>query len=48
MKAISNKGWINSNRENELIDDLMKRLHVRTTGREQEVKSLSGGNQQKW
>ncbi|MGP4069088.1 sugar ABC transporter ATP-binding protein [Halobacillus sp. B29] len=47
MKAISNKGWINSTKENDLIDDLMKRLHVRTTGREQEVKSLSGGNQQK-
>ncbi|MCA0984258.1 sugar ABC transporter ATP-binding protein [Halobacillus yeomjeoni] len=47
MKAISDNGWISSKREAELIDDLIGRLHVRTTGREQEVKSLSGGNQQK-
>ncbi|ARI75635.1 sugar ABC transporter ATP-binding protein [Halobacillus mangrovi] len=47
MKAISNKGWISSQKETKLIDELIERLHVRTTGREQDVKSLSGGNQQK-
>ncbi|RWZ54671.1 sugar ABC transporter ATP-binding protein [Halobacillus fulvus] len=47
MKAISGKGYISSKKEVNLIDDLIERLHVRTTGREQEVKSLSGGNQQK-
>ncbi len=47
MKAISDKGWISSTKEKRLIDDLIEKLHVRTTGREQDVRSLSGGNQQK-
>ncbi|QHE53915.1 sugar ABC transporter ATP-binding protein [Pontibacillus sp. HMF3514] len=47
MKAISDKGWISSKKEKKLIDDLIEKLHVRTTGREQDVRSLSGGNQQK-
>lgn len=47
LKAISNKGIISNNRETQLVEELIKRLHVRTTGKNQEVKSLSGGNQQK-
>ena len=47
MKAISSNGWISSTKENQLIDHLIEKLQVRTTGREQEVRSLSGGNQQK-
>ncbi|MFG6146964.1 sugar ABC transporter ATP-binding protein [Halobacillus sp. B23F22_1] len=47
LKTVSKNGWISNSKENELVDDLIKKLHVRTTGREQEVKSLSGGNQQK-
>lgn len=47
MKAVSKSGIISSSKENKLIDNLVKRLEVKTTGREQEVKFLSGGNQQK-
>lgn len=47
MKAISKNGVISSTKENELILNLIKRLNIKTTGGEQEVKSLSGGNQQK-
>ncbi len=47
LKAISRNGWISSSKENQLIDHLIDKLQVRTTGREQEVRSLSGGNQQK-
>lgn len=47
LKTISNNGFISGSKENKLVADLINRLHVRTTGEEQEVKSLSGGNQQK-
>ncbi|MCP3027212.1 sugar ABC transporter ATP-binding protein [Halobacillus sp. A5] len=47
LKAVSCGGWVSNARERDLVDDLIKKLHVRTTGRDQEVKSLSGGNQQK-
>ncbi|MCP3032347.1 sugar ABC transporter ATP-binding protein [Halobacillus sp. A1] len=47
LKTVSKNGWISSSKESVLVDDLIEKLHVRTTGREQEVKSLSGGNQQK-
>ncbi|WP_308419013.1 sugar ABC transporter ATP-binding protein [Virgibacillus oceani] len=47
MKAISNNGVISSSKENKLINNLIERLRVKTTGAEQEVKHLSGGNQQK-
>ncbi|WP_163531173.1 sugar ABC transporter ATP-binding protein [Halobacillus ihumii] len=47
LKAISKNGVISSSNEMKLIDELIDKLHVRTTGREQEVRSLSGGNQQK-
>lgn len=47
MKTVSNKGVISARREGKLVRELIERLHVKTTGSEQEVKSLSGGNQQK-
>ncbi|MBA2174822.1 sugar ABC transporter ATP-binding protein [Halobacillus locisalis] len=47
LKAVSDKGVISAKKEREMVDQLIERLYVRTTGREQEVKSLSGGNQQK-
>ncbi|WP_099157436.1 sugar ABC transporter ATP-binding protein [Virgibacillus ndiopensis] len=47
MKAVSNNGVISASKENKLISDLIKRLQVKTTGIEQEIKHLSGGNQQK-
>ncbi|WP_272434951.1 sugar ABC transporter ATP-binding protein [Terrihalobacillus insolitus] len=47
LKTISNKGMITQSKEKKLVDELIQRLHIRTTGGEQEVKSLSGGNQQK-
>jgi ribose transport system ATP-binding protein len=47
LKNVSQKGIISTKRERSLVEELIERLHVRTTGKEQEVKSLSGGNQQK-
>ncbi|MGP4106470.1 sugar ABC transporter ATP-binding protein [Virgibacillus sp. L01] len=47
MKAVSKNGIVSAKKERDLVTDLIKRLHVKTTGGEQEVKSLSGGNQQK-
>lgn len=47
LKTVSDKGWVSSTKEKNLVDQLIEKLHVRTTGREQQVRSLSGGNQQK-
>ncbi|WP_088052625.1 sugar ABC transporter ATP-binding protein [Virgibacillus dakarensis] len=47
FKTISNGGVIVNSKEKRLVDDLIEQLHVKTTGREQVVQSLSGGNQQK-
>lgn len=47
LKTVSKKGWMSRKKEAELVDQLIKKLHVRTTGAEQDVQSLSGGNQQK-
>ncbi len=47
LKTISKVGIIRKSQEIAFIDHLMNRLQVRMTGKEQEVKSLSGGNQQK-
>lgn len=44
---ISKTGVVQHTKENELYDTMSKRLRVRTSGPEQVVKSLSGGNQQK-
>lgn len=47
LNNISKNGIISSTKENEMVLELIERLHVRTIGQEQSVKSLSGGNQQK-
>ncbi|MFD1040431.1 sugar ABC transporter ATP-binding protein [Virgibacillus byunsanensis] len=47
LELVSKNGVISGAKEKELVEKLIKRLHVRTTGGDQEVKSLSGGNQQK-
>ena len=40
-------GFVNRKKENEVAEKYVKDLRVRTPGIEQEVKNLSGGNQQK-
>ena len=47
FEQVSTKGIIQSNEELKLYDSMVQRLGVRTSGPEQAVKSLSGGNQQK-
>ena len=47
LKTVSNNGVISNSKENKMVMDLIERLQVRATGGEQDVKSLSGGNQQK-
>ncbi|MCG6172625.1 sugar ABC transporter ATP-binding protein [Anoxybacillus sp. LAT_35] len=40
-------GFIDNKKENELVRSLIERLHIKAASAEMEVKSLSGGNQQK-
>jgi len=47
LNSISDYGFMKDSKERTLVDSLIQRLHVKTTGREQAVNSLSGGNQQK-
>src|SRR5690625_7999550 len=47
FQSISQQGVISVGNEEELVKEVVNRLRVRATGPEQEVKSLSGGNQQK-
>lgn len=47
MNSVSRKGVISSTKEVTLVQELVQRLHVKAMNKEQEVKSLSGGNQQK-
>lgn len=47
LMKISQKGVISDKKEQSLVDDLIKKLHVKTSSSELAVRSLSGGNQQK-
>jgi ribose transport system ATP-binding protein len=47
LKKISKNSLISSKTEVSLVDEMIEKLHVKTSGRELSVKSLSGGNQQK-
>lgn len=47
FEQISRNGVVGAKKEKELYDSMVKRLGVRTSGPNQFVKSLSGGNQQK-
>ena len=45
--AAGRLGFLNRRRERRTVDDLVKRLSIRTASIEQPVQTLSGGNQQK-
>lgn len=47
FNKISKNSIISAKQENSFVDEMIEKLHVKTSGREQTVKSLSGGNQQK-
>ncbi|MBD7945898.1 sugar ABC transporter ATP-binding protein [Psychrobacillus sp. Sa2BUA9] len=47
FNKISKNGVVSNQKEKSLYDSMVKRLGVRTSGPDQTVKSLSGGNQQK-
>ncbi|MEH7127489.1 sugar ABC transporter ATP-binding protein [Neobacillus drentensis] len=47
LDKISNKSVVSSKTEISLVNEMIEKLHVKTSGREISVKSLSGGNQQK-
>lgn len=47
LAAVSQHGLIDSRAEKKIIADSINTLKIRTTGMEQPVKTLSGGNQQK-
>lgn len=47
FKKISSKSFISSKTERAFVNEMITKLHVKTSGSEQTVKSLSGGNQQK-
>ena len=46
-KRFSKHTWIDDRRAEQMADELIERLDIKTTGTEQELKNLSGGNQQK-
>src|SRR5262245_38888087 len=47
LRRLGRLGFIDRRRERRTVDDLVKRLTIRTTSIEQPVQTLSGGNQQK-
>lgn len=47
LDKISKNRVISTKTEMSLVDEMIEKLHVKTSGREISVKSLSGGNQQK-
>lgn len=47
LGGISSNGVISKQKEIGFVDQMIEKLHVKTSGRELSVKSLSGGNQQK-
>ncbi|MDQ0160499.1 sugar ABC transporter ATP-binding protein [Alkalibacillus salilacus] len=47
LKGVSHQTVLSEKSEKELVDDLVKRLNVKMAGQNQEVRMLSGGNQQK-
>ncbi len=47
FSSVSNKGVISAKKEEEFVEDLIQKLHVKTASQHLSVKSLSGGNQQK-
>jgi ribose transport system ATP-binding protein len=47
LRRLGGLGFLNRRRERRVVDDLVRRLGIRTTSIEQSVQTLSGGNQQK-
>ncbi|MCO6452874.1 MAG: sugar ABC transporter ATP-binding protein [Caldilineales bacterium] len=47
LKGISRLRFVNRKEEKAIVDNLVRRLQIKTPGVEQEVGKLSGGNQQK-
>lgn len=47
LRSISDKGIINSKKENTLVDNYIQAMKIKTPSSQQKVKNLSGGNQQK-
>ena len=47
VRRFAQRGFLRLGRENEFIDEMMRKTDVRATGRRQTTASLSGGNQQK-
>ena len=47
MKQLSGGVFINEKQENQIIQEMIQSLRIKTNGSRQKVKSLSGGNQQK-
>lgn len=47
LKKVSKLGFVSTSKENATVNDYIKRLNIKTTGPEQLVGNLSGGNQQK-
>jgi ribose transport system ATP-binding protein len=47
LRRLGGLGFLNRRRERRTVDDLVRRLDIRTASIEQPVQTLSGGNQQK-
>src|SRR5690606_11825845 len=47
LEALSTRGVIRSREEERLVEELIRQLSIKTAGPGQEVRFLSGGNQQK-
>ena len=47
LVRLSSNGFMQKDKEQSLVTDMIQRLRIRTSGGKQQVKSLSGGNQQK-
>lgn len=47
LKRISNKGFLNKNKEKQIVDTQKNNLRIKASSMGQNVDSLSGGNQQK-
>jgi ribose transport system ATP-binding protein len=47
LSPLARRGVVNRVREKKVVEDYIRRLHIRTTGTGAPVRNLSGGNQQK-
>lgn len=47
LPMLARNGIVSTDKQQEIVDRFIKRLGIKTTGPEQEIRELSGGNQQK-